>query len=48
MPKYLIIPPCSDFNRGDQVLVWETARFAEDAGYKGDFYFMAEAKEPVE
>lgn len=48
MNKYLIIPPCSDFNRGDQALVWETARFAEDAGYKGDFYFMAEAKEPVE
>ena len=48
MKKYLIIPPCSDFNRGDQALVWETARFAEDAGYKGEFYFMAEAKEPVE
>lgn len=48
MKKYLIIPPCSDFNRGDQALVWETARFAEDAGYKGEFYFMAEAMEPVE
>lgn len=48
MKKYLIIPPCSDFNRGDQALVWETARFAEEAGFKGEFYFMAEAKEPVE
>lgn len=47
MPKYLIIPPCSDFNRGDQALVWETARFAKDSGFKGDFYFMAEKKEPV-
>lgn len=47
MEKYLIIPPCSDFNRGDQALVWETARFAEEAGFSGDFYFMAEAKEPV-
>ncbi len=47
MPKYIIIPPCSDFNRGDQALVWETVRFAEDSGYKGDFYFMAETKEPV-
>ena len=43
-----MIPPCSDFNRGDQALVWETVRFAKDAGYNGDFYFMAEAKEPVE
>lgn len=48
MKKYLIIPPCSDFNRGDQALVWETARFAEDAGYEGEYYFMAEAMEPVE
>lgn len=47
MDKFLIIPPCSDFNRGDQALVWETARFAKDAGFNGDFYFMAEAKEPV-
>ena len=47
MKKYLVIPPCSDFNRGDQALVWETVRFAEEAGYNGDFYFMAEAKEPV-
>ncbi len=48
MKKYLVIPPCSDFNRGDQALVWETVRFAKDAGYNGDYYFMAEAKEPVE
>lgn len=48
MHKYLIIPPCSDFNRGDQALVWETERFARDAGFEGDYYFMAEAKEPVE
>ena len=47
MKNYIIIPPCSDFNRGDQALVWETKRFAEEAGFEGDFYFMAEAKEPV-
>lgn len=48
MNKYLIIPPCSDFNRGDQAVVWETARFAKEAGYEGEYYFMAEVKEPVE
>ena len=48
MDKYIIIPSCSDFNRGDQALVWETERFAKDAGYNGEYYFMAEAKEPVE
>ena len=47
MKKFLIIPPCSDFNRGDQALVWETERFAKDAGFEGVFYFMAEIKEPV-
>lgn len=47
MEKYIIIPPCSDFNRGDQALVWETARFANEAGFKGEYFFMAEAKEPV-
>lgn len=47
MKKYLVIPPCSDFNRGDQALVWETVRFAKDAGFDGDYYFMAEDKEPV-
>ena len=45
--KYIIIPPCSDYNRGDQALVWETMRFAKDADFIGDFYFMAEKKEPV-
>lgn len=46
--KFIIIPSCSDFNRGDQALVWETKRLAEDAGYFGKYYFMAEAKEPVD
>ena len=27
--KYIIIPGCSDLNRGDQALVWETKRLAE-------------------
>lgn len=48
MRKNIIIPPCSDFNRGDQALVWETKRFAEEVGFEGEYYFMAEAKEPVD
>lgn len=46
--KFLIIPSCSDFNRGDQALVWETERFTKEAGFEGDYYFMAEANEAVE
>lgn len=46
--KYIIIPGCSDLNRGDQALVWETKRLAEDCGYKGDFYLTSEKNEPVE
>lgn len=46
--KYVIIPGCSDLNRGDQALVWETKRIAENAGYKGEYYLTTEANEPVE
>lgn len=46
--KYIIIPGCSDLNRGDQALVWETKRLAEDCGYRGDFYLTSEKNEPVE
>lgn len=46
--KIVIIPGCSDLNRGDQALVWETQRLAEDAGYTGDFYLLSEKNEPVE
>lgn len=45
--KYIIIPGCSDLNRGDQALVWETKRLAEDAGFKGDYYLTSEKNEPV-
>ena len=45
--KYIIIPGCSDLNRGDQALVWETKRVAEDAGFKGDYYLTSEKNEPV-
>lgn len=48
MNKYVIIPGCSDLNRGDQALVWETKRLAEDAGFKGEFYLTSERNEPVE
>ncbi|MBR6041241.1 MAG: polysaccharide pyruvyl transferase family protein [Paludibacteraceae bacterium] len=47
MKKYVIIPNCSDLNRGDQALVWETKRLAEDAGFKGDFYVTVEDHEPI-
>lgn len=40
--KYLIIPACSDLNRGDQALTWETARLAREAGFTGDYYIMSE------
>jgi colanic acid/amylovoran biosynthesis protein len=44
---YVIIPGCSDLNRGDQALVWETKRIAEDAGFEGDYYLTSEKNEPV-
>lgn len=45
--SYVIVPCCSDLNRGDQALVWETRRIAEEAGFKGKYYFTSEANEPV-
>lgn len=48
MKHFVIIPNCSDLNRGDQALVWETKRIAEDAGYIGDYYVTVEDNEPVE
>ena len=48
MKKYIIIPGCSDLNRGDQALVWETKRLAEEAGFKGQYYLTSERNEPVE
>lgn len=47
MNKYIIIPGCSDLNRGDQALVWETKRLAEEAGHVGEFYLTSERNEPV-
>lgn len=46
--KYIIIPGCSDLNRGDQALVWETKQLAEDCGFIGDFYLTTEQNEPVD
>lgn len=48
MKKYIIIPACSDLNRGDQALVWETKRLAEDSGFIGQFYLTSERNEPAE
>lgn len=45
--KYIIIPSCSDLNRGDQALVWETKRFAEECGFVGEYYMMSEQGESV-
>ena len=43
----MIIPGCSDLNRGDQSLVWETKRLAEDSGYTGTCYLISEINEPT-
>ena len=48
MKKHVIIPGCSDLNRGDQALVWETKRLAEESGFIGDYYLTSETNEPVE
>lgn len=45
--KYIIVPGCSDLNRGDQALVWETKRLAENCGFSGTFYLTSEKNEPV-
>ncbi len=44
MKKYLILPGCDDTNRGDQALIWETVRIAEDAGFLGQYYMIATEK----
>lgn len=45
--KYIIIPGCSDLNRGDQALVWESIRLFEECGKHGKFMLMSEKNEPV-
>jgi len=40
MRKILLLPSSSDLNRGDQALVWETRRIAEDSGFKGSFFLL--------
>lgn len=42
--NYLILPGCDDTNRGDQALIWETIAVAEEAGYKGKYYILADAE----
>lgn len=46
--RYIIIPGCSDLNRGDQALGWESKNIAEEAGFIGDYSIIAEDGEPVE
>ncbi|PKX79100.1 hypothetical protein CUR37_03405 [Latilactobacillus sakei] len=45
--KIVIIPGCSDLNRGDQALVWQTVNIAKKAGLDGDFYLTTEPNEPI-
>lgn len=45
--NYIIIPGASDLNRGDQALVWETKRVAEEAGFRGIYYMVSEKNEPT-
>ncbi len=42
MNKYIVLPDCSDLNRGDQALVWETIRLAKDAGFEGKYYIQSD------
>ena len=39
--KFIVIPQCTDLNRGDQALVWETVRIAKDAGFDGEYHIMS-------
>lgn len=40
MSKIVIIPSCSDYNRGDQALTWVTKKVAEELGFNGEFYML--------
>ncbi|KFI49651.1 polysaccharide pyruvyl transferase family protein [Bifidobacterium biavatii] len=44
---YVIVPGCSDLNRGDQALAWETREVAQDAGFFGKYAIVSETNEPV-
>lgn len=41
MNSYILIPGCDDGNRGDQALVWETKRLAEEAGFRGKYSMVS-------
>lgn len=45
---YLILPGCNDINRGDQALVWETARIAKDAGFCGEYYIVSDGDDCIQ
>jgi|GEM_PF-75218 len=42
--KYLIVPNCSDHNRGDQALVWETKRCIEELDSNAEFWMLSDKK----
>lgn len=46
--KILIIPNCTDLNRGDQALVWETARLAKEMGFSGQYYIMSDSPDDTD
>lgn len=38
----VILPTTDEQNRGDQALVWQTKAIAQQAGYGGDYYMLAD------
>jgi colanic acid/amylovoran biosynthesis protein len=48
MDKYVILPSCTDLNRGDQALVWETMEIAKNAGFKGSYYMLTNEEKETE
>jgi colanic acid/amylovoran biosynthesis protein len=48
MSQYIIIPSCSDLNRGDQALTWETIKIAKNAGFNGQYNMLRSGTEPVQ
>jgi len=47
MKKYIILPFSSDLNRGDQALVWNTIKFAKEAGHNGDYFVLSSSGESL-
>lgn len=46
--NYIILPGCDDGNRGDQALVWETKKVAQEAGYYGQFHMLCSCTDALQ